>query len=89
MRSLEELNETIRRRDIFLAAERRRLTLLANAISVGESFGIGLGTIQSLPINDDGDSSNQRSQSDVSPNPIAIFKIQTGNLIFFFLTIAL
>jgi hypothetical protein len=77
MRSLEELNETIRRRDIFLAAERRRLTLLANAISVGESFGIGLGTIKSLPVKNEGNNYDQRSQSNVSPNPIAIFKIKT------------
>ena len=37
IRTLEDLNETVRRRDIFLAAERRRLTQLSNAISVGES----------------------------------------------------
>jgi hypothetical protein len=43
LRILEDLNETVRRRDIFLAAERRRLTQLATAISVGESFGLGLG----------------------------------------------
>ena len=42
IRTLEDLNETVRRRDIFLAAERRRLTQLANAISIGESFGLGL-----------------------------------------------
>ena len=36
LRTLEDLNETVRRRDIFLAAERRRLTQLANAISIGE-----------------------------------------------------
>ena len=46
LRTLEDLNETVRRRDIFLAAERRRLTQLANAISVGESFGLGLGTLR-------------------------------------------
>jgi hypothetical protein len=73
MRSLEELNETIRRREIFLAAERRRLTLLANAISVGESFGTGLGTVNSLPVNNQ----DQRSQSSVSPSPIAVFKIRS------------
>ncbi len=77
MRALEELNETIRRREIFLAAERRRLTLLANAISVGESFGIGLGTVKSLPVRDERSSLEQNSQSNVSPNPIAIFKIQS------------
>ncbi len=49
LRTLEDLNETVRRRDIFLAAERRRLTQLANAISIGESFGLGLGTLGSLP----------------------------------------
>ena len=46
LRTLEDLNETVRRRDIFLAAERRRLTQLANAISVGESFGLGLGNFR-------------------------------------------
>lgn len=77
MRSLEELNETIRRREIFLAAERRRLTLLANAISVGESFGTGLGTVKSLPVNNDNNNNfDQKSQSSVSPSPIAIFKIR-------------
>ena len=49
LRILEDLNETVRRRDIFLAAERRRLTQLATAISVGESFGLGLGALGSLP----------------------------------------
>jgi hypothetical protein len=77
MRSLEELNETTRRREIFLAAERRRLTLLANAISVGESFGIGLGTIKSLPVKNDTNNYDQKSQSSVSPNPIAVFKIRS------------
>ena len=80
MRSLEELNETIRRREIFLAAERRRLTLLANAISVGESFGTGLGTVKSLPAsNQVEDSYEQKSQSSVSPSPIAVFKIRSGS----------
>jgi hypothetical protein len=77
MRSLEELNETIRRREIFLAAERRRLTLLANAISIGESFGTGLGTVKSLPVSNENNSYDQRSQSSVSPSPIAIFKIRS------------
>jgi hypothetical protein len=77
MRSLENLNETIRRREIFLAAERRRLTLLANAISVGESFGIGLGTIKSLPVNDKRSSLDIDPENYVSPSPIAIFKIKT------------
>ena len=75
VRILEELNETVRRRDIFLAAERRRLTQLANAISIGESFGLGLGTIKSLPVMDDNNTSGQRSESNVSPNPIAIFRV--------------
>jgi len=78
LRTLEDLNETVRRRDIFLAAERRRLTQLANAISIGESFGLGLGTLGSLPaINDDKNSEQgKRSESiSVSPNPIAIFRI--------------
>ena len=78
LRTLEDLNETVRRRDIFLAAERRRLTQLANAISVGESFGLGLGTLGSLPAINDNENSEQGRRSDnisVSPNPIAIFRI--------------
>ena len=80
LRTLEDLNETVRRRDIFLAAERRRLTQLANAISVGESFGLGLGTLGSLPAidnNDENSTQGRRSESNnVSPNPIAIFRIE-------------
>ena len=82
LRTLEDLNETVRRRDIFLAAERRRLTQLANAISVGESFGLGLGTLGSLPAINDSDNSGQGRRSDnisVSPNPIAIFRINEQN----------
>ena len=78
LRTLEDLNETVRRRDIFLAAERRRLTQLANAISVGESFGLGLGTLGSLPAINDNENSEQGRRSEnisVSPNPIAIFRI--------------
>ena len=78
LRTLEDLNETVRRRDIFLAAERRRLTQLANAISVGESFGLGLGSLGSLPAINDNENSGQGRRSDnisVSPNPIAIFRI--------------
>ena len=78
IRTLEDLNETVRRRDIFLAAERRRLTQLANAISIGESFGLGLGALGSLPaINDDENSEQGRRSNNinVSPNPIAIFRI--------------
>ena len=78
LRTLEDLNETVRRRDIFLAAERRRLTQLANAISIGESFGLGLGTLGSLPAINDNESSEQGKRSEsisVSPNPIAIFRI--------------
>ena len=76
LRMLEDLNETVRRRDIFLAAERRRLTQLANAISVGESFGLGLGALNSLPaINDENVREGRRSDNNVSPNPIAIFRI--------------
>ena len=78
IRTLEDLNETVRRRDIFLAAERRRLTQLANAISIGESFGLGLGTLGSLPAINDNENSEQGRRSDnisVSPNPIAIFRI--------------
>ena len=77
MRSLEELNETVRRREIFLAAERRRLTLLSNAISIGESFGTGLGAIKSLPANGQTNSYDQKSQSSISPSPIAVFKIRS------------
>ncbi len=79
LRTLEDLNETVRRRDIFLAAERRRLTQLANAISIGESFGLGLGALGSLPaINEDENPSGQGRRSEsisVSPNPIAVFRI--------------
>ena len=82
LRTLEDLNETVRRRDIFLAAERRRLTQLSNAISVGESFGLGLGTINSLPAIDDDSNTSQGRRSEninVSPNPIAIFRIEEQN----------
>jgi hypothetical protein len=82
LRTLEDLNETVRRRDIFLAAERRRLTQLANAISVGESFGLGLGTLGSLSAINDNENSGQGRRSDnisVSPNPIAIFRINEQN----------
>ena len=82
IRTLENLNETVRRRDIFLAAERRRLTLLANAISIGESFGLGLGALGSLPATDDTEVSGQGRRSDnvnVSPNPIAVFRINEQN----------
>ena len=78
LRTLEDLNETVRRRDIFLAAERRRLTQLANAISIGESFGLGLGSLASLPATNDNENSGQEKRSEsisVSPNPIAIFRI--------------
>ena len=82
LRTLEDLNQTVRRRDIFLAAERRRLTQLANAISVGESFGLGLGNLNSLPAINDDESSEQGRRSDninISPNPIAIFRISEQN----------
>ena len=76
LRTLEDLNETVRRRDIFLAAERRRLTQLANAISIGESFGLGLGTLGSLPaINENSEQGKRSENISVSPNPIAIFRI--------------
>ena len=77
-RLLENLNETIRRRDIYLAAERRRLTQLASAISVGESYGNGLGTLNSLPAsNDEGViNQDQRSDANLSGNPIAVIRIQ-------------
>ena len=75
-RLLEDLNETVRRRDIYLAAERRRLTQLASAISVGESFGLGLGTIKSLPVLDDNEINDKRSDTDLSGNPIAVLKIE-------------
>lgn len=79
-RLLEDLNETVRRRDIFLAAERRRLTQLASAISVGESFGLGLGTIKSLPVLDEDELEEKRSDTNVSGNPIAILKIDGESL---------
>ena len=82
LRTLEDLNETVRRRDIFLAAERRRLTQLANAISVGESFGLGLGTLGSLPAINDNENPAQGRRSEntnVSPNPIAVFRINEQN----------
>ena len=82
LRILEDLNETVRRRDIFLAAERRRLTQLANAISIGESFGLGLGTLSSLPAINDNQDTNQGRRSEnnnVSPNPIAVFRINELN----------
>ncbi len=78
-RLLENLNETIRRRDIYLAAERRRLTQLASAISIGESYGNGLGTLNSLPAsNDENIINNQdkRSDANLSGNPIAVIRIQ-------------
>ncbi len=78
LRTLEDLNETVRRRDIFLAAERRRLTQLATAISVGESFGLGLGALGSLPAINNNENAELERRSDnitVSPNPIAIFRI--------------
>ena len=58
-RLLENLNETIRRRDIYLAAERRRLTQLASAISIGESYGNGLGTLNALPASNDENNINE------------------------------
>ena len=78
LRILEDLNETVRRRDIFLAAERRRLTQLATAISVGESFGLGLGALGSLPAINNNENTELERRSDsipVSPNPIAVFRI--------------
>ena len=65
IRTLEDLNETVRRRDIFLAAERRRLTQLANAISVGESFGLGLGALGSLPAINDNENLEQGRRSEI------------------------
>ena len=70
-RLLEELNEAVRRRDIYLAAERRRLTQLASAISVGESFGPGLGNIPALPVGN----IDKQADSNLSGNPIAILRI--------------
>ena len=77
-RLLENLNETIRRRDIYLAAERRRLTQLASAISIGESYGNGLGTLNSLPASNDENVINQdkRSDANLSGNPIAVIRMQ-------------
>ncbi|MBF96142.1 MAG: hypothetical protein CFH34_00340 [Alphaproteobacteria bacterium MarineAlpha9_Bin4] len=77
-RLLENLNETIRRRDIYLAAERRRLTQLASAISIGESYGNGLGPLNSIPASNDDESSEREKRSDtnLSGNPIAVIRIQ-------------
>ena len=77
-RLLENLNETIRRRDIYLAAERRRLTQLASAISIGESYGNGLGTLNALPASNDENSINEdkRSDANLSGNPIAVIRMQ-------------
>ncbi|MDC3024120.1 hypothetical protein OA264_01440 [Alphaproteobacteria bacterium] len=78
IRLLENLNETIRRRDIYLAAERRRLTQLASAISIGESFGNGLGTLNSLPASNDENVINddKRSDANLSGNPIAVIRME-------------
>jgi len=77
-RLLENLNETIRRRDIYLAAERRRLTQLASAISIGESYGNGLGPLNSIPASNADESSEREKRSDtnLSGNPIAVIRIQ-------------
>ena len=77
-RLLENLNETIRRRDIYLAAERRRLTQLASAISIGESYGNGLGTLNALPASNDENNINEdkRSDANLSGNPIAVIRMQ-------------
>ncbi len=72
-RLLEELNEAVRRRDIYLASERRRLTQLAASISVGESFGTGLGNVPALP---PGGDLQKSSNSNLSGNPIAIIRIE-------------
>ena len=63
-----------------MAAERRRLTQLASAISVGESFGNGLGTINSLPASNDENVINQdkRSDANLSGNPIAVIRNERG-----------
>jgi hypothetical protein len=76
IRLLEDLNETVRRRDIYLAAERRRLTQLASAIAVGESFGLGLGSLNSLPVSDDDDSVEEERSENLSGNPIAVLRIR-------------
>ena len=76
IRLLENLNETVRRRDIYLAAERRRLTQLASAIAVGESFGLGLGPLNSLPVSDGSDDNAEEQRSEnLSNNPIAVLRI--------------
>ena len=75
IRLLQNLNETVRRRDIYLAAERRRLTQLASAIAVGESFGLGLGPLKSLPVTDDSNVIEKRSDS-LTGNPIVVLRIK-------------
>ena len=61
-----------------MAAERRRLTQLASAISIGESYGNGLGTLNSLPASNDENTSEQdrRSDTNLSGNPIAVIRMQ-------------
>ena len=77
VRLLENLNETVRRRDIYLAAERRRLTQLASAIAVGESFGLGLGPLNSLPVTDENNELKDEKRSDsLTNNPIAVLRIK-------------
>lgn len=77
VRLLENLNETVRRRDIYLAAERRRLTQLASAIAVGESFGLGLGPLNSLPVTDENNELQDEKRSDsLTNNPIAVVRLK-------------
>ena len=61
-----------------MAAERRRLTQLATAISIGESYGNGLGTLNALPASNDENETNieKRSDANLSGNPIAVIRIQ-------------
>lgn len=72
-RLLEELNEAVRRQDVYLAAERRRLTQLSAAINTGESLGSGLGNIPSLAPT--GETLEPRADSILGGAPIAVIRV--------------
>ena len=76
-RLLENLNETIRRRDIYLAAERRAYPI-SNGYFNWRSYGNGLGTLNALPASNDENETNleKRSDANLSGNPIAVIRIQ-------------
>ncbi len=72
-RLLEELNESVRRQDVYLAAERRRLTQLSAAINTGESLGSGLGSVPSLAPT--GETLEPRADSILGGAPIAVIRV--------------